>query len=159
MNQRIKKLRAQSRGAIPYLSLERAELITEFYKTNASQNFSPPVARAKAFKHILENKEICINEGELIVGERGPEPKATPTYPEVCCHTLQDLEILNTREKISFKVSDEIKGKSKDIIIPYWNGKSIRDNIFSQMDQNWLNSYEGPQVIQQEEVIFGERDS
>ena len=142
MNQRIKKLRAQSRGAIPYLSLERAELITEFYKTNASQNFSPPVARAKAFKHILENKEICINEGELIVGERGPEPKATPTYPEVCCHTLQDLEILNTREKISFKVSDEIKGKSKDIIIPYWNGKSIRDNIFSQMDQNWLNSYE-----------------
>lgn len=32
MNQRIKKLRTQSLEAIPYLSLERAELLTEFYK-------------------------------------------------------------------------------------------------------------------------------
>ena len=142
MNQRIKKLRTQSREAIPYLSLERAELITEFYKMNANQNLSPPVARAKAFKYILENKKICINEGELIVGERGPEPKATPTYPEVCCHTLQDLEILDTREKISFKVSEEIKRNSRDKIIPYWKDNSIRDKIFSQMDQKWLNSYE-----------------
>ncbi|MFX0028011.1 MAG: trans-4-hydroxy-L-proline dehydratase [Candidatus Hermodarchaeota archaeon] len=142
MNQRIQKLRTQSRNAVPYISLERAELITEFYKGIASQNLSPPVARAKAFKCILENKKICINESDLIVGERGPEPKATPTYPEVCCHNLKDLEILNSREKISFKVSDEIKKKSKDIIIPYWKGKSIRDKIFSQMDQTWLDSYE-----------------
>ena len=142
MNQRIKKLRTQSLEAIPYLSLERAELLTEFYKDSTNKNLSPPIARAKAFKYILENKKICINEGELIVGERGPEPKATPTYPEVCCHTLKDLEILDTRDKISFKVSEESKRKSEDIIIPYWKGKSIRDKIFSQMDQKWLDSYE-----------------
>ena len=142
MNQRIKQLRKQSREAIPYLSLERAELITEFYRSIANQNLSPPVARAQAFKHILKNKKICINEGELIVGERGPKPKATPTYPEVCCHTLHDLEILDTRDKISFKVSEETKRKSKDIIIPFWKGKSIRDRIFSQMDQRWLDAYE-----------------
>ena len=97
MNERIKKLRVQSREAVPYVSLERALLITEFYKTGAIQKFSIPVARAKAFKYIMENKKICINDGELIVGERGPEPKATPTYPEICCHSLKDLEILNTR--------------------------------------------------------------
>ena len=141
MNERIKKLRTQSREAIPYLSLERALLITDFFKT-AAHKFSAPVARAKAFKYILENKKICINEGELIVGERGPEPKATPTYPEVCCHSLQDLEILNTRDKISFKVSEETRKKTKETLIPYWKGKSIRDKIFSQMDQNWLDSYE-----------------
>ena len=141
MNERIKKLRTQSREAIPYLSLERALLITDFFKT-AAHKFSAPVARAKAFKYLLENKKICINEGELIVGERGPEPKATPTYPEVCCHSLQDLEILNTRDKISFKVSEETRKKTKETLIPYWKGKSIRDKIFSQMDQNWLDSYE-----------------
>ncbi|MFX0082434.1 MAG: trans-4-hydroxy-L-proline dehydratase [Candidatus Hodarchaeota archaeon] len=141
MNERIKKLHTQSREAIPYLSLERALLITEFFKTSAAHKYSPPVARAEAFKYILENKIICINEGELIVGERGPEPKATSTYPEVCCHSLQDLDILNTREKISFKVSEETRKKSKEIIIPYWKGKSIRHKIFSQMDQNWLNAY------------------
>ncbi|MFX0025890.1 MAG: pyruvate formate lyase family protein, partial [Candidatus Hermodarchaeota archaeon] len=113
MNERIKKLRAQSRNAIPYISLERALLITEFYKTSAAHKFSAPIARAKAFKYLMENKKICISESELIVGERGPEPKATPTYPEVCCHSLQDLDILNTRKKISFKVSEDTRQKTE----------------------------------------------
>jgi len=69
LNERITKLRSESRKAIPYVSLERALLITEFYKTGAAHKFSLPVARAKAFKYIIENKKICINEGELIVGE------------------------------------------------------------------------------------------
>ncbi len=141
MNERIKKLRAQSRSAIPYLSLERALLITEFYKKGAAHLYTAPVARAKAFEYILKNKEICFNDGELIVGERGPEPKAAPTYPEICCHTLNDLEILNSREKISFKVQDEVWQKSKDIIIPFWKGKTIREKIFSQVDQEWIDSY------------------
>lgn len=142
VNERIKKLRTQSRKAVPYLSLERASLVTEFFKTGAAHKFSAPIARAKAFKYILGNKKICINEGELIVGERGSEPMATPTYPEVCSHSLQDLEILNTRKTISFKVSEETRQKTKENIIPFWEGKSIRDKIFSQMDQEWLDSYE-----------------
>ena len=142
MNERIKQLRTQSRKTIPYLSLERASLITEFYKTGAAHKFSAPVARAKAFQYILENKKICINEGELIVGERGPEPKATPTYPEVCSHSLKDLEILNSRDKISFKVSEETVQETKDVIIPFWKGRSIRDKIFAKVDQDWINSYE-----------------
>ena len=141
MNDRIKKLRTQSRRAIPYLSLERALLITEFFKNGAAHKYSAPVARAKAFEYILKNKEICFNDDELIVGERGPEPKATPTYPEVCCHTLNDLEILDSREKISFKVQDEVWRKSKDIVIPFWKGKTIREKIFSQVDQEWVDAY------------------
>ncbi|NVM17649.1 MAG: glycyl radical protein [Candidatus Lokiarchaeota archaeon] len=141
MNERIKKLRKQSRSAIPYLSLDRALLITEFYKKGAAQLYSIPVSRAKAFQYILENKEICFNEGELIVGERGPEPKATPSYPEVCCHSLNDLKILDSREKISFKVNDEVWQKSRDVIIPYWKGKTIREKIFSQVDQEWIDAY------------------
>jgi formate C-acetyltransferase len=141
MNERIKKLREQSRSAIPYLSLERALLITKFYKKGAAQLYSIPVSRAQAFQYILENKEICFNDGELIVGERGPEPKATPSYPEVCCHSLNDLKILDTREKISFKVNDETWHQSKDVIIPFWKGKTIREKIFSQVDQEWIDAY------------------
>ncbi len=142
MNERIKKLRTQSRESIPYLSLERALILTEFYKNDAVHKFSAPVVRAKAFKHLMENKKICINESELIVGERGPEPKATPTYPEVCCHSLQDLAILNTRDKVSFKVSEDTRQKTEDIIIPFWKGRSIRDKIFSQVDDEWIDAYE-----------------
>ena len=103
LSERINKLREQSLKAVNRISPERALLVTEFYKTGLAQEVSIPVKRALTFKYILENKKICINEGELIVGERGPAPKATPSYPEVCLHTPQDLEILDTRPKVSFK--------------------------------------------------------
>ena len=86
MNDRVKRLREQSVTTHPYISTERAELITEFYQSGVIDAVSTPVARALAFKYILEHQTICINDGELIVGERGPAPKATPTYPELCCH-------------------------------------------------------------------------
>ncbi len=142
MLDRIKKLRDQSRNAIPSLSIERAKLMTKFYKSGAADKVSIPVARALAFKYLLENKEICINEDELIVGERGPAPKATPTYPEICCHSMRDLDILDSREKISFKVNEETRKLTEEEIIPFWKGRSIRDRIFSEVDYKWIDAYE-----------------
>ena len=71
MTERIKKLREQSLNAENRLSAERALLITDFYKSGIANSEPIPVQRALSFKYILENKAICINEGELIVGERG----------------------------------------------------------------------------------------
>ncbi|NWF89922.1 MAG: glycyl radical protein [Ignavibacteriaceae bacterium] len=141
MNERIKKLREQSLNAIPSISHERAFLLTKFYKSGETEKCSTPVARALAFKYILENKELCINDGELIVGERGPKPKATPTYPELCVHSENDLEILNTRPKIPFKVSNESKDIMLGEILPYWKGRSIRDRIFEEVDEEWKEAY------------------
>ncbi|SYZ74663.1 Pyruvate formate-lyase [Candidatus Zixiibacteriota bacterium] len=142
MNDRIKSLREQSLRAIPTISLERAALLTEFYRSGAAEKVSVPVARAMAFKHIVENISVCINEGELIVGERGPSPKAAPTYPEICTHSLKDFEILHTREKISFKVDDNCRRRQRDEIIPFWSGQSIRDRIFKEVDSDWIDAYE-----------------
>ena len=141
MNERIKKLRYQSLRAKNKLSHERALLITEFYKNSESKNYPAPIQRAKAFEYLMANKKICINEGELIVGERGPEPKATPTYPEVSLHSLQDLDILNTRPKVGFKVSEETRRVYREIIIPYWKGRSQRDEIFRRVSAEWKNAY------------------
>ena len=142
MNNRIKRLRAQSQNAVPRISAERALLITEFYKNDLAQQVSVPVRRALAFKYILEHKKICINNGELIVGERGPEPRAVPTYPEINLHSLQDLEILDTRPKVWFRVDEETKKTYKEIIIPFWTGKSNREKIFENLDQSWKDTYE-----------------
>ena len=100
MNEQIKKLRERTLNTHPSLSLERARLITDFYLSGKVEKVSVPVSRALCFKYILENKELCINDGELIVGERGPAPKATPTYPEICIHSENDLDILHSREKV-----------------------------------------------------------
>ena len=109
ISDRVKNLREQSLNAVERISAERAVLITRFYKSDEAREISAPVRRAKAFEYLLKNKKICINDGELIVGERGPAPKATPTYPEISLHSLQDLEILDSRKKVSFRVDEEVK--------------------------------------------------
>lgn len=139
---RVKKLREQSLNAVEKLSAERALLMTRFYKSDEARELSAPVKRAKAFEYLLENKKICINEGELIVGERGPAPKETPTYPEISLHTMKDLEILNSREKVFFRVDDEVKNIYENEIIPFWKDKSNRDRIMSRMTPEWLRAYE-----------------
>jgi len=143
MTERIKKLREQSLNAIPSISHERALLLTKFYKSHEAQKYSVPVTRALAFKYILENKELCVNDGELIVGEKGPEPKATPTYPELCVHSSEDLEILHNREKVWFKSSDKTKEIILNEVAPFWKGKSIREKILSEVDQEWIDAYKG----------------
>lgn len=138
---RVMRLREQSLNATETITAERAQLITRFYSSREAQGLSAPVLRARAFEYLLRNKAICINEGELIVGERGPAPKATPTYPEISLHSLQDLEILNNREKVYFRVSDEVKKIYSEEIIPYWKGRSNRDRIMERMTPEWLAAY------------------
>ncbi len=141
MNPRIAALRQQSLEAIPCLSEERAKLVTEFYQKHQPQQYSVPVARAKQFQYILQNKELCINTGELIVGERGPAPKATPTYPELCIHSASDLDILHNREKVSFQVSDSAREYLLNEVQTFWQNTTMRDKIFNAMDEDWKTAY------------------
>lgn len=138
---RIQKLREQSLNAVECISVERAQLLTAFYKSNESKGLSIPVKRARAFEYILKNKIICINQGELIVGERGPKPKATPTYPEINLHSLEDLNILDLREKVSFKVGNKVKEVYANDIIPFWKGNTNRDRIMANMNSDWQLAY------------------
>lgn len=141
MNKRIETLREKSLNAIPHISEERGMLLTECYQQEGFQDFSIPVQRAKALSYILSNKEIYIGEGELIVGERGPQPKATPTFPEICVHTADDLHVLNKREKVWFKSSnDTVKSLTGDVS-DFWSGNSIREKIFESVSPEWKDCY------------------
>ena len=140
MNDRIKKLRRQSIEALERISYERAKLLTDFYKN--TKESSIPIKRAKAFEYILMNKKIAIYDGELIVGERGEEPKATPTYPEITLHRKKDLEALNNRPKVRYSVSQDVFDVYEKEIIPFWEGKTIREMIFSKVPQRWKDAFE-----------------
>ncbi len=141
LSERVNKLRSQSLNSEEYISSERAELITRYYSNPGLDELSVPVQRAKAFEYILLNKTLVINDGELIVGERGPGIKATPTYPELSLHSLEDLEILNSREKVSFRVDENTRNVYRDTIIPFWKGRSNRDRIMGSMTPEWLDAY------------------
>lgn len=141
MEKRVLSLRQRSLDAVPTLSIERARLVTETYKRYEG-TVSIPVLRALVFKNLMEKKEVCINDLELIVGERGNSPKVTPTYPELCCHSLEDFEIINGREKIFFKVDQKTMDIQKVEIIPYWENRALRGKILKEMSEEWLECYE-----------------
>ena len=141
MNSRVARLRDISLTVKPSIDIERAKLITEAYQLYQGK-VPAPILRALSFKHLLERKTIAIDKGELIVGERGSAPCATPTYPELCCHTLEDFEIIDQRDKISFQVSNEARRIQEEMIIPFWQERSIRHQVFSLMDQSWLDCYQ-----------------
>lgn len=138
---RTKKLRKESVDTKPYISIERAKLITEAYKKYEG-SVETPILRALAFKYYMENRSLCINEGELIVGEKGCSAQGAPTYPELCCHTMDDLEIMDKRDKISFKVSDDVRKIQKYEIIPFWENRQLRSKIINSMDKQWIDCYE-----------------
>ncbi len=142
MNARIQKLRARSLQAAPALSSERGRLLTRYYRSGGVDGRSLPRQRAGAFAYLLARKQITILPGELIVGERGPAPKATPSYPEITCHTLRDLDILDKRPRTSFRVGAATRRHFKDEIIPFWSGKTMREKLFAEMTPEWLAAYE-----------------
>lgn len=141
-NERIRNLRKQSVETIPHIYMERAVLMTEAYEKYEG-SVSIPELRALTMKEIFSRKTLTIEPGELIVGDKGKGPQSTPTFPELCCHTLEDMEVMNNRDLICFKVSDEDMRLQKEKIIPYWEKKSMRHKIIEGMSEQWKNCYEG----------------
>ncbi|WP_147818868.1 trans-4-hydroxy-L-proline dehydratase [Salidesulfovibrio onnuriiensis] len=141
MNERIERLRKESFEAVPSISIERAVMETEFYRENYGK-YSLPVLRARFFHELCARKTLYIGELELIVGERGPRPKAVPTFPELTCHSAEDLRILNSRSMARYDVAEEDIGTYEDVVIPYWQGRSMRDRVFSHVPEDWKAAYE-----------------
>jgi formate C-acetyltransferase len=83
-----------------------------------------------------------VGEGELIVGERGPKPKAVPTFPELTCHSVEDLRILDSRKLTQYRVDPETIELYQREIIPYWQGRSMREQMFKELPQAWIDAYE-----------------
>ena len=141
MNERIQKLRKISFETEPSLSIERALIQTNFYKKNFGK-FSIPVMRGLNFLEICKQKTIYLGEDELIVGERGPSPKAVPTFPELTCHSVEDFEVLNTRDMQRYTISQEDIDIYEKEVIPFWEGKTMRERIFKHVPEEWSRAYE-----------------
>jgi formate C-acetyltransferase len=141
MNNRVRMLREQSMVTEPAISMERALIETETYKLYEGK-VSIPELRAIALYRYMENRSLYLGEGELIVGEKAGGPQQAPTFPELCCHTLDDMRIMDARELISFKVSDAALKAQEETVIPYWNGRSVREKLLSSMTREWRDCYE-----------------
>ena len=141
MNARIRRLRQQNMQMPTTLSIERALIETAFYKENYG-TMPTPMLRARNFYEICKKKTIYIGDDELIVGERGPKPKAVPTFPELTCHSVEDLHTLNNRKLQPYLISQDDIDTYQREVIPYWKGKTQRERIFNHVSDEWRNAYQ-----------------
>ena len=140
MNARIKRLHQQSLDTPATLTIERALIETAFYKENYGK-MPNCILRARNFYEICKKKTIYIGDDELIVGERGPLPKAVPTFPELTCHSVEDLHVLDTRELQPYHISQADIDTYEREVIPYWQGRTQRERIFSHVSNAWEEAY------------------
>jgi len=141
MNERVQKLRKLSFETEPSLSIERAIIQTNFYKENFGK-YSNPVMRGMNFLEICKQKTIYFGDDELIVGERGPSPKSVPTFPELTCHSVHDFHVLNTRDMQRYTIPQEDIDTYEKEVIPFWEGKTMRERIFRHVPKEWSRAYE-----------------
>ena len=110
------------------VSLERSLLYTESYKQTADE--TTIIRRAKATAHILHNVKISIRAEELIIGNRTTKPRSGIISPEMDPYWINDeLDTLESRPQDPFFISEEDKKIYKEVLYPYWSGKSLKDFI------------------------------
>ena len=141
MNERIQKLRDISVNTPVHIDLERAKIETDFYRENDGK-YSIPVMRAMVLKEYFSKKMLYFGDGELIVGEKGKDPQASPTFPELCCHSEEDMIVMSDRKLVSFHTTVEDRELQKKEIIPFWEGRTIREKILASMKPEWHECYE-----------------
>lgn len=140
MNARVQALRELSVTTKPHIDMERAKSETETYKKYEGQ-LSVPELRAQVLYDYFASKTLYIGEGELIVGEKGDTPHGAPTFPELCCHTVEDMKVMSGRDLINFSVTEEDCAYQADVIIPYWDKRSTRSKILANMTEQWKDCY------------------
>lgn len=141
MNERIRSLREQSLNTAAHIDMERTKSMTATYEKYEGE-LSVPELRAMVLKDYFSAKTLYIGDGELIVGEKGDSPQAAPTFPELCCHTIEDMHVMNDRELISFNVRPEDLAYQERAVIPFWEKRSIRKKILENMTPAWQDCYE-----------------
>ena len=132
MTNRIQRLKDALFASPREISLERALL----YTASHQQTEGEPVIlrRAKATAYILDHVNIAIRDEELIAGNRTVKPRAGIMSPEMDPYwLLKELDQFSTRPQDRFEIGEADKQIYRDVLYPYWEKRSMKDFINSQM--------------------------
>lgn len=132
MTNRTQRLKDALFASPREISLERALLYTASHRQTEGEPVI--IRRAKATAYILDHVNIAIRDEELIAGNRTVKPRAGIISPEMDPYwLLKELDQFATRSQDRFDISDEDKQTYRDVLYPYWEKRSMKDFINSQM--------------------------
>jgi pyruvate formate-lyase/glycerol dehydratase family glycyl radical enzyme len=130
LSERIKSLKDKTLTEKRYLSLDQAKIITTVYKEN--EGLPVNLKRAKSLAQSLRDIPVFIDPEEIIVGNRTPGIRNGVVFPEAGISWLiNEIETLPSRPQDQFIVREEDITCFHEIIVPYWRGKTLEDNIIS----------------------------
>ena len=133
--ERVQRLKQRILDVKPEVCLERALIVTEFYKKNESM----PVIlkRAKVFYEILDKMTIYILPDELIVGHQAEKQRSAPLFPELAVEWVkEEMETFPTRDQDKFQMSEEDMKTFREVIYPYFKGKTFNDKVMQCMTED-----------------------
>lgn len=126
ISERISILKDKMLSEPRYASIEQALIITETYKNN--ENKPRIIQRALALKNALLNLKINAEPEEMIVGNRTAGVRYGVVFPESGSTWVdKEFETLPVRPQDKFNVKEEDIKIFREIIKPYWEGKSLED--------------------------------
>lgn len=127
------------------VSLERATLYMESYQETEGQ--TSVIRRARALEHLLANHKIVVDDYDLLVGNRSAKPRAGAISPEMSPYwILDELDEFPTRPQDKFDMSEEDKKYYREVLYPFWSGRSLND---------WYTEHADPEVLEaQKTKIF-----
>ncbi len=128
MNTRIQTLKDKMLSQEKFVSIEQALIITQTYKEH--ENDSVQMKRAYSLYNALCQLEISIEPEELIVGNRTKGVRYGVVFPESGISWVdRELETIPTRPQDRFSVRLEDIETFRNVILPYWKGKSLEDDV------------------------------
>ena len=126
MTNRITVLKEKMLSEPRYASIEQALIITETYKYNEEK--PRIIQRALALRNALTDLKISVEPEEMIVGNRTAGVRYGVVFPESGSTWVdKEFETLPTRPQDKFNVREEDIKTFREIIKPYWTGKSLED--------------------------------
>ena len=128
---RIETLKNRMLSLPRYASIEQAKIITDTYKEHEGE---PRIMqRAYSLKNALEKINISVEPEELIVGNRTAGVRYGVVFPESGSTWVdKEFETLPTRPQDKFNVNEDDIKYFRDVIYPYWQGKSLEDVLRSR---------------------------
>lgn len=117
------RLKANFLKQVPSITTYRARAVTEIMKANPGM---PKIElRAKAFRRCCETAPLVIQDDELVVGAPCGAPRAGAFSPDLAWRWLRDeLDTIGDRPQDPFYISEEDKQYCRDVLFPFWGGKS-----------------------------------
>jgi len=124
--ERLDKLKKAIEDYPKSICIERALLVTEYFKDKKNKKKPVIIQKAEAFSYILKNKSVKIYENELIVGTTTSKRVAGPIFPELHgLSVMTDLLKFNKREVNPLKITNKEKTQLLTKVIPFWSNKFL----------------------------------